>query len=49
MTTQMHSTLERYFAATNRHDVTGMIADLAVDAVVKDERLEHRGIPAIRE
>lgn len=49
MTTRMHSTLERYFAATNRHDVAGMIADLADDAVVKDEGREHRGVPAIRE
>jgi ketosteroid isomerase-like protein len=49
MTTQMHSTLERYFAATNRHDVDGMIADLADDAVVKDEGHEHHGVPAIRE
>jgi hypothetical protein len=49
MTTTMHSTLEHYFAATNRHDVAGMIADLADDAVVKDEGREHRGVPAIRE
>ena len=49
MTTRMHSTLEHYFAATNRHDVAGMIADLADDAVVKDEGREHRGVPAIRE
>ena len=49
MATQMHSTLERYFAATNRHDVAGMIADLADDAVVQDEGHEHCGVPAIRE
>jgi ketosteroid isomerase-like protein len=49
MTTKMHSALERYFAATNRHDVAGMIADLADDAVVKDEGSEHRGVPAIRQ
>ena len=49
MTTKMHSTLERYFVATNKHDVAGMIADLADDAVVKDEGREHRGVPAIRE
>ena len=49
MTTQMHSTLEKYFAATNEHDVAGMIADLADDAVVKDEGREHRGVQAIRE
>ena len=46
MTPQMHTTLERYFAATNRHDVAGMIADFADDAVVKDEGHEHRGVPA---
>lgn len=49
MTPQMHPTLERYFAATNRHDVAGVVADLADDAVVKDEGHEHRGVPAIRE
>lgn len=49
MTPQMHTTLERYFAATNRHDVAGMIADFADDAVVKDEDHEHSGVPAIRE
>ena len=49
MTTKMHSTLEKYFEATNEHDVAGMIADLADDAVVKDEGREHRGVQAIRE
>jgi len=49
MTTKMHSTLEHYFAATNKHDVAGMIADLTDDAVVKDEGREHRGVAAIRE
>jgi len=49
MTTTMHSTLEHYFAATNKHDIAGMIADLTDDAVVKDEGREHRGVVAIRE
>jgi ketosteroid isomerase-like protein len=49
MNTQMHSTLERYFAASNRHDVAGMVADLADDAIVKDEGYEYCGVPAIRE
>jgi ketosteroid isomerase-like protein len=49
MITRMHATLERYFAATNKHDVAGMIAELAEDAIVKDEAREHRGVPAIRE
>lgn len=48
MTIEMHSTLERYFAATNQHDVAGMTADLTDDAVVKDEGRQHRGVPAIR-
>jgi hypothetical protein len=46
---KLHSTLERYFAATNRHDVAGMIAAFADEAVVKDEDREHRGLTAIRE
>src|SRR5258708_7989199 len=49
MTTKMASALEHYCAATNKHDVAGMIADLADDAVVKDEGREHRGVAAIRE
>jgi ketosteroid isomerase-like protein len=49
MTPQMHTTLERYFAAANRHDVAGMTADFADDAVVEDEGHEHRGVAAIRE
>lgn len=49
MTTRMHSTLERYFAATNRHDVASAIANLTDDAIVTDEGHEHRGAPAIRE
>ena len=48
MATKLHSTLEGYFAATNRHDVDGMIAAFAGDAVVKDEGHEHRGVSAIR-
>src|SRR4030095_11958559 len=49
MATNLPPVLERYFAATNRHDLDGMIADFADDAVVKDERREHRGTAAIRE
>ena len=43
MAAKLNSTLERYFAATNRHDVNSMIAEFAPDAVVKDEDHEHRG------
>jgi hypothetical protein len=49
MPTELNSTLERYFAAANRHDVDGMIAGFTDDAVVKDEGHEHRGVSAIRE
>jgi ketosteroid isomerase-like protein len=49
MKNEMHATLERYFTATNNHDVDGMTADLADDAVVKDDGREHHGVPAIRE
>ncbi len=49
MALKLHPALERYFAATNRHDVAGMIAGFADEAVVKDEGREHRGLPAIRE
>jgi hypothetical protein len=48
MATKLHPTLESYFAATNRHDVDGMIAAFADDAVVKDEGREHQGTSAIR-
>src|SRR5690349_5136293 len=48
MATPLHPTLERYFAATNRHDVDDMVADFADHALVKDEGREHRGPPAIR-
>jgi hypothetical protein len=49
MTSRMHTTLERYFEATNRHDVAATVADFVADAVVKDEGHEHGGIPAIRQ
>ena len=49
MTTELHSTLAKYFAATRTHDVAGMIAGFADEAIVKDEGREHRGVSAIRE
>ncbi len=48
MKNEMHTTLESYFTASNNHDVDGMTADLADDAVVKDDGHEYRGVPAIR-
>jgi ketosteroid isomerase-like protein len=48
MSTKLSSTLESYFAATNRRDIDAMIAAFADDAIVKDEGQEHRGSAAIR-
>jgi SnoaL-like protein len=48
MEPELHSTLEHYFSAANRHDVAGMIADFEGEAIVKDEGHEHRGVEAIR-
>src|SRR5258706_12928434 len=48
MATKLHSTLEGYFAAANRHDVDGMIAAFADDAVVNDEGHEQRDASGIR-
>jgi hypothetical protein len=47
MSTKLSSTLESYFAATNRRDIDAMIAAFANDAIVKDEGHEHRGSAAI--
>ena len=49
MSTKLSPTLATYFGATNAHDVDGMIADFAEDAVVKDEGRQHRGRSAIRD
>jgi len=48
MSTELSPELAAYFAATNAHDVAGMIATFSEEAVVKDEGREHRGLPAIR-
>jgi ketosteroid isomerase-like protein len=49
MSTKLSTTLASYFAATNAHDVDGMIAGFAEDAVVEDEGRQHRGRVAIRD
>ena len=49
MSTKLSPTLASYFVAANAHDVDGMIADFAEDAVVKDEGRQHRGRAAIRD
>lgn len=43
----LHSTLERFFSATNRHDVTAMIAEFSENALVQDEGRELRGVATI--
>lgn len=48
MSVKLPPPLARYFAATNDHDVDGMLTVFADRAVVKDERQEHRGTVAIR-
>lgn len=44
---ELPSTVAQYFAATNDHDVDGILALFADRAVVKDEGQEHRGSVAI--
>jgi ketosteroid isomerase-like protein len=41
-------TLERYFAAQNRHDLEALVACFAPDAVVRDEGATIMGTDAIR-
>jgi uncharacterized protein (TIGR02246 family) len=40
--------LAAYYQAKNQHDVDGMLAPFAEDAVVRDEGQEHHGRAAIR-
>ena len=49
MSTPLPKALANYFAATNAHDIEGMMAVFAEHAAVKDEGKEHRGLAAIRE
>ena len=48
MSVKLPSTLARYFAATNDHNVEGMLAGFSDRAIVKDEGRAHRGAAAIR-
>lgn len=48
MSVKLSSTLARYFAATNDHDVDGMLVLFTDRALVKDEGQDHRGSVAIR-
>ncbi len=40
-------TIKQYVAASNRHDVNAILACFSDDAIVHDEREEHRGKKAI--
>lgn len=40
--------LKRYFDASNRQDVHGMLAAFDADALVRDDGEEHKGTSAIR-
>ena len=48
MSARMPEPLARYFTAFNSHDIDAMVGCFADDAVVRDERQEHRGTVAIR-
>jgi len=48
MPARLPKVVAAYFAATNRHDISAMMATFSHRAVVKDEGLEHRGLEAIR-
>ena len=48
MTAKLPRVLAEYFAATNAHDVEGMIAAFTEDAMVHDEGRDHVGVAAIR-
>ena len=48
LTTPLPQPLAAYFAATNKHDIDGMLAPFDEDASVKDESQTHYGRPAIR-
>ena len=48
MKTKLDGTIASYFAAANAHDTERELALFADDAVVKDEREEHRGRDGIR-
>lgn len=47
MSVTLPPAIAAYFAATNAHDVPAMIAAFSEDAVVEDEKEQHRGLEAI--
>ena len=49
MANHLPAPLARYFAAQNERDVEAMLAAFTADALVHDERREHRGTAAIRD
>ena len=48
MSKQLPLPLATYYEAKNQHDINGMLAPFAEDAVVRDEGQEHHGRAAIR-
>ena len=48
MSKQLPLPLATYYEAKNQHDINGMLAPFAEDALVKDEGQEHHGRAAIR-
>ena len=48
MSKQLPLPLASYYEAKKQHDINGMLAPFAEDAVVKDEGQEHHGRAAIR-
>lgn len=48
MSLDLPTPVSRYFEATNRHDIDGMLAAFAADATVRDEGRDLAGSGAIR-
>ncbi|WP_445501523.1 nuclear transport factor 2 family protein [Microvirga sp. G4-2] len=48
MSRQLPPPLAAYYEAKNQHEINGMLAPFADDAVVTDEGQEHHGRAAIR-
>lgn len=48
MALNLPAPIAAYYAAKNRHDIEGMLAPFAADALVHDEERDYRGHAAIR-
>lgn len=49
MNPQLPPVIQKYVDASNRHDVDGIVSCFSKDAIVKDEKEDHRGTRAIEE